>query len=363
MSEMMKIQDWDIFSILNHIYKNKRPIFHINIPYQKEPLVRAELKSNRAFIRLNYSSQTYKSQLENTNNSSLERELPSHNQLHSMLVQSGILEYSNLDAMLKTLYQLCNRDFMSGDRPVYMGLDTNLFRDRFYTTQYEWLKRLPHNRIGVSVSPYVTRQLDAPRKYKEKHIHYLKDICEHERFRRYFWQFFNQNYLEDRLRRIGYVEIEKARRLQWIILLSEMDEDELQDNSDSNIILNYKMASEERNVDIFLLSRDDAFIGQAEGIPGLHPFFVDLPKISSSSIPVKNWYNLVQFIYVLTILYGIIELETDEFSLIFLGIWRGKRNKDWKDEALKLILPRPSDSLFPLIRNLKTLQQMKWVYE
>lgn len=362
MSEKAMIQISDLYAMVNQFYREKRPFFHIKTPFLKEPLFSVGFKKEEILLRSPYSYHQYEQEMRHANRLRIDQEIPDYRMIKEMLIQSGILEYPNLNDLLLEIYDLCERDFMAGDRPAYLGLDTNLFRDRFYTTQYAWLRQLPDNKIGISISPYVKRELISNYKFSERRLSKLKDCCVQAHLKRYINEFFNQNQLEDRRRRLGHVEIDKARRLHWIILLPELDEDELQDNPDTNIILSYQLAVQERQVDILLLSRDSDFIAQAEGIPGIQTFLVENVQIEDLNLTVKDWYPLIQFIYILAIHYGIIELQSDGLRIVLLGIWRGKTGKEWRRETLILHLPEMDTPEMRLWRNIELLQEMKWEY-
>ncbi|RMF57178.1 MAG: hypothetical protein D6743_19295, partial [Calditrichaeota bacterium] len=261
--------------------------------------------------------------LERVRDGGVRRELPDYGHVQDLLLQSGVVEYPNFKHFLAELQRLCRRDFHSGDRPVFLGLDTNLLRDRFYSVHFDILEEIPHNKIGFAISPYVKDELTFDRKYKKRKPLALRDLACDRTFRESVENFFNQNLLEDRLHRLGWVEFLKVKRIHWIELLPELDKRELE-TPDLNIIKTYKFAAAERNVDILLLSRDDAFIGHAQGIPGINTFQIRRPGLRAAAYAVPKWRNLCQLIYLSAVVFGVIRLHAKRDALLIQGIWTGK---------------------------------------
>ncbi len=363
MKENLVIRTQDMYVMLNYFFCSKKPAFQIDTPFLSDPLFLVSL--NKAGIRLQspYNHSAYQQEITRARKHRLEHEIPDFRSVKEILCQSGIVRYPNLDQLLLEVHQLCDRDFMMGDRPAFLGLDTNLFRDRFYTTQHDWLRMLPDNKVGISISPYVKRELLSKKKYSDRTVNRFKEAAVQGEFKKYFNEFFNQSRLEDRRRRLGHVEIRKARRLQWIILLPDLDEDELQDNPDSNIILSYQLAVQERGVDILLLSRDHDFIAQAAGIPGIQPFLVESIVVKDLNHTIDQWNHLVQLLYLLAIHFGVIRVQNRDIKIILMGVWRGKTDHEWSRECLKLVLPEMDTPEITLWQNLDILQKMNWPYE
>lgn len=357
------IRDWDLFTLFNYFLSFKSPIFHVTIPYLKHPLFHIQLFENSATIRCNYSFGEYNQQLAHLQNQSIFSEILSYNDLKETFIQSGILPYPNLQELLVTVQNLSNRDIIRGDRPLFLGLDTNLYRDRFYTTQYHWLKKLPRNKIGLMLSPHVKGELRVSYKYTDKHIRRLRNACAHSFYQKYISDFINQNRLEDRQKRLGFEETEKINHIHWIIVLPWLKKEQLQENEDQNIILNYELAVQERNIDLILLSRDKDFIDMAHGISGIHTLLLETPSMHIAQNAAPSWYNLAQFIYVLAVQFGMIVLENKEVSLVLQGIWRGKNGEDWDNESLKLTPQIKNKAMSEMIKNLKIIKAMNWQYE
>lgn len=364
MKAELTVSRWDLFTIFNSIYRNKIKQVKILVPYLKYPLFEIAVQQNRAQIKLNYKQHEYNKEIEQYRFLRAFQEIPDFSSVKEVIIQSGILEYSNLTELLAELHRACQWDYIKGERPVYMALDTNLMRDRFYSTQHAWLETLPQNKIGFSISPYIKGELDFTRcKYKQGYLSQLKKACVHPVFHNYYTKFFNQNCLNERKRRLGYLEFEKVHRLQWVIMLPTLDEDELQENGDQNIILNYQKAAEDRNLNVFLLSRDSDFIARAEGIVGIHPFLLETPALPDSPLLTKDWYQLSQFFYCMAVHFGMIRVETQLSKMILLGIWSGKKPGDWKKENLILHFDTTQTVAEKLFIQLVKLRELKWEYE
>lgn len=363
MQEPITLSSGDMFSLFKLLYKKKPAQYHISTPYLKDPLFHLNFHANRAQLALNYSHGDYDREISRLKSSSVYREIPEYFDVREALIQSGVLTYANLPELMAKLHRLSERDYFAGDRPIYLALDTNLLRDRFYTTQQNWLKMLPRNKIGFCLSPYIKFELNFTRaKYREKHLEKLKKALANGRFEKYIGKFINQNCLEERQRRLGFMEFKKIHRLQWLIELPTLDEDELQESGDNNILLSYQQAVEERNLDIFLLSRDNDFIAQGEGIAGIHPFLLETPQLNSPQLEVASWFSLAQLLYCLAILYGVIELSGNGSNIVLAGIWGGKQMSDWKAERLRADLPEEDPIFHHLLINLEILKEMAWEY-
>ena len=331
-----------LMTLLNEWYRSGQSECLIFSPYFKEPIFSIHLvpesqAGQPSQVKLLLRPREYNRFLEGVRDHGVRREVPDYGHVQDLLLQAGVVEYPNFKHFLAELQRLCQRDFHRGDRPVFLGLDTNLLRDRFYSAHFDILEEIPHNKIGFGVSPYVKDELTFDRKYKKRASRALREIASDRTFAEAVEKFVNQNCLEDRLRRLGWVEFLKVKRIHWIELLPELDERELE-SPDLNIIKTYKFAAAERNLDILLLSRDDAFIGHAQGIPGISTFQVERPNLRATAYAVPRWRNLCQLIYLSAVVFGAIRLHAKRDAFLIQGIWTGKGTTEWNRERV-LISP------------------------
>ncbi|MFQ5641285.1 MAG: hypothetical protein ACE5IR_25180 [bacterium] len=346
------IDVYRLMTLLNEMYRSGQKEFVLFVPYLKEPFFSVRLipeahDGKKSVVGILVRFQEYRQRISQGRSGGVAREIPDYNTLQILLVQSGIVEYPNFTDFLALLHEMCQRDFHKGDRPVFMGLDTNLFRDLFYSAHFHTLDRIPHNKIGFSVSPNVKDELSFDkRKYKNRDLKTLSDLCVDSQFRYVVEDFFNQSCLYDRLCRLGWVELEKAKLIHWIELLPELDERELEKSPDLNIIKTYKFAAAERNVDILLLSRDDGFIGHAQGIPGIVTFQIETPVFTGSTYRVAKWRHICQLIYLSAVVCGAVRLQGARDAFLFQGIWKGKKSSDWNRERIKIAALSQSSKVF-----------------
>lgn len=336
----MTIDLYRLVVLMNELYRGGDREFALFSPFYSEPLFAFRLEaesggSTTSLVKLMVSYRKYADFVNSIKDPFVARELPSFGDLRSMLVQAGIVPYPNFGKILKLLQELCTRDFLRGDRPAYLALDTNLLRDRFYSAQFHLLEHLTPNRVGCAISPYVKDELEFDRrKYKSKDVQRFRSQCADRRLRDRLEDFFNQNSLKDRLCRLAFAELEKAKRIHWIELIPELDDRELEGSPDLNIIKSYKLAAVERGADFYLLSRDDGFVAHAEGIPGIFPFFVESPKSKKDLFEVATWEPLCQLMYVCAVANGMVRLQAANDQLLLLGIWKGKNSANWRREEL-----------------------------
>lgn len=351
-NDVTMIDVYRLMTLLNELYRAGQKELLIFMPYLKDPLFSIQLvpvgvqptgrpenpSGQRSQVSLLVQFRAYQRFLDSLKSGKIAREIPNYGTLQALLLQSGIVEYPNFAEFLALLERMCQRDFHRGERPVFMGLDTNLFRDLFYSSHYQVLEHIPQNKIGFSVSPNVKDELTFDKKkYRNRDLEALCEFCVERQFRIVVKDFFNQSGLHDRLRRLGWVELEKIKRIHWIELLPELDTLELEGSGDLNIIKTYKLAAAERNVDILLLSRDDGFIGHAQGIPGIITFQIQNPVFRGRKYTVPGWRNICQLIYLSSVVCGAIRLQAAKDAYLVQGIWKGKKSGDWDRERMQIM--------------------------
>lgn len=360
MNDCIKIKHEYLNAFFNLLFQTEIVDFDIYGGFYPKPVFRVQLSlynnetSNVNFLLNSRSFHDFSMQYSNE----IRRELLNLKDIFMLLVMSGIAGYPGFDEFAAKLEQFEQRDFLKGDRPVFVGLDTNLVRDRFYSAHHTLLKSTPLHKIGFSISPYVNDELNYQFKYSADFLkkmlqklpdstpRWMKDCIQ---------DFYNQNKLNDRLRRLGFVEIAKMSKSHWVELLPELDPRELNNSPDINIINSYKWAAMERNVDIVLLSRDENFCSQAMGISGIYPIFLETPKIDfgKPEYQVDGWNAIAELLLVAAIAFGFISISINKLKLtmVLQGIWAGKREDDWQNEALLLkVFDESSKKYFKILK-------------
>lgn len=367
MSRSIIIDVYRLMALLNELFSDGQKAFEVFMPFLKPALFSVKLHTEEeaertSEVELMVPYRHYQESIQRINPPFVRREIPQYRALQALLVQAGIREYPNFNRFLLKVHELCQRDFHKGDRPVFMGLDTNLFRDRFYSANYYTLEHIPDNKIGFSVSPNVKDELTFDKsKYKERDLRDLARAAVDRQFSEVILDLFNQSCLADRLRRLGFVELEKIKRIHWIELLPELDPKEVENSPDLNIIKTYKLAAAERNVDILLLSRDDGFIGHAEGIPGILTFQIEYPSIKAGKPVPARWHHICQLLYLAAIVSGVVRVKASESVFLLQGIWKGKRSRDWNKERIQMTTLRDGCPVFARCQKVwRVLDGAKW---
>ena len=353
--------------LLNQLYRSGLQDIFLFSPFHEKPVLKTSFGKDstgdeRTQVRILPKKNEYEKIVDRQRNGFLRKQIPPYNDLADMMVQAGICGYRNMPQLEKALLEHTRRDFLAGDRPVFVGLDTNLLRDRFYSARADSLRKLPAHRIGFSISPYVKDELDFDRKLKQRDLNDLSSAVVFSELASLTHELFNQNQMIDRKKRIGFVEIARIKKLHWIELLPELDADELESAQDLNIINSYKFASVQRNMDILLLSRDDGFIGHAQGIAGIFPFLLEGPKQKGREYACHGWDHLCQLLYLAAIAYGFVLLQSGENAVVVMGIWRGKRYQDWNDELVQVRPVYKAKRLWQAcLPSWKALESIAWI--
>lgn len=350
-----------LLMLFHALFRENEAALQLFVPYFKPPLMKIEPGGSGFRITILPKANQYNRSVSGNKSRNGSAEVPGFDNLRDILVQSGIISYPNLGALRKKLANQAHRDYFLGERPLYLALDTNLLRDRFYTSQKEWLDNLAAYRVGFLISPYTKFELNFTRnKYRDRAVGKLLQRSVHRHFEPFLRKLFNQNNLEDRRRRLGFMELNKLHRHQWARELAVLEDEELQKDGDANIILSYRQAVEERNIDILLLSRDSDFIARAEGISGIEPMLLETPRFNTKNLPACDVMQLSQMLYCLAVTFGAIGLRGGDGFFVLCGAWTGKRPEDWRQERMQLFIDPDHPLAIYMSVNLDILTEMQW---
>jgi len=358
MLKELTVQHAYLHAILTPLLKQNRQIELIT-PWLRQPTFNIVFADNKRFeISLPNSKKTV-GLIGAVASREVAREIPGYGIIQELLIQSGINVYPNRNELLALLQkQAQEKPFQ---RPLFLSFDTNLLRDRFFTTQQSWVQNLALQRIGIVSSPYIPLELTfTRRKYRDGFLSKLASTATHDQFNESIFGFRNQNSLEDRRRRLGFLQTLGIQRMQWYAELPVLEDEELQESADANIILTLQRAVDERSIDILFLSRDQDVIAMAEGLTGIRPFLLKTPRHIHRSSTFQNQQQLAELIYCAAITFGVIELRSGSSALHLTGIWTGKSSQDWKSGRLRLKWRSKNKSVDIMRRSLAIIEAMNW---
>jgi hypothetical protein len=308
----MKIAKGDVVVLLNEFYlkgvyrlKVSSPLFGgvlYSFELKKEPVTNA--------MTLDQYSERYDSlclKLE----PEIAEEIPEPSEDYIWIFQSsGVVKPENYSEIVMELEKAADRDLMRGDKPLYVGFDTNTLVRRFPEI-------MPQIRCGFCLHSGILDELH-PRFVEEKLRGFKADML-----RKRGLNVFNQPPMRARKFKVGAVEYRK--------LLRREHAEEIGDGAgDVNMIKDYQRFQKRRNVDVLLVSEDSNFVEIANDhkVKAVHMRQArDVPRRLSPS-----WRELVELLYTTAIAFGTIRMK----SVLIHGIWSGKTWKDWNAERLRL---------------------------
>lgn len=247
----------------------------------------------------------------------LETDLPMPDDYRNAVVASGIVDPANIDAISTFLDRNGDPDLMAGHPPVFAGFDTNLLPwrvDRILGL------RDPDEGVGYvngfALAEGVRDELDWDVKCHDTdpYVEAYGDVAE---------AYWNQPVGSGRISRLGLTAYREIRDIQQAAEIAS-------DRGDESIVGAY--ADWQANVrgQVILFSNDRGFVERARSHTILAQV-VELPAELPSSTPT-TWRQLEVLVYLLTVVFGIVELP----GLTLQGVWRGKEGIDWQEERVRL---------------------------
>lgn len=246
-------------------------------------------------------------------------EIPDHLDYRMLFQTSGILKPENYTELEEEVNRNSQRDLLKGQKPLFLGFDTNALRHRFPVLLQ---KILPQDaRCGYVLHQGVFDELHPKmdKKLSKKMIEILK-----QRLGREYGKFFNQPPLEARKHKLGLVEYRKVKTLQYAEEISGK-------RGDLKIVKDYSEFGRKRNLDVFLFSEDNNFVEMARD-NRLSAFHIIQKKELPETLKA-TWEELVELVYTTAIIYGWVKMG----SATLYGVWLGKNQEDWNCEALKVM--------------------------
>jgi len=283
-----------------------------------------------------------------------QKEIPDYQALKSTLFQSGILVPSGQDKLLSLLADIRKQDILHGGDVYYIACDTNVLRDRFFST---CLSKMPyHQNIDFILCETVRDELknrqDKLKKQKLKDIRTLNydqlEEC-----------FLNQNTLEDRMRYVGFME--------YNVIRSQTSCEEIEAPSKKNgmqndrEIINAYSDFVDVGKKIIFISRDNEIVRMMTGESNVIPIILEHKPSRRKNFSV-TWDQFFDLLYMMGILFGKLRLVKEKHQIADIyGVWKGKDVEEWESGYVKLCLhatEHHTEITHTMGRNMSILKQL-----
>jgi len=227
---------------------------------------------------------------------------------------------------------------IKGGDVYYIALDTNMLRDRFFSTYL--INISPHPNLDYILCETVRNELKNRQEKLNKNA--LKGMFP-LKYGTLEECFLNQNSLEDRLRYIGFIEY---NRMRSITSCEEIDAPSTKSGmKNDQIILDAYSDFVEIGLKVIFISRDNEAVRMMTGEDNVIPIILEHPRIEQNSFSVK-WERFFSLLYLLGILYGKLHIIVSGVDIASLySVWRGKDVQEWEEDLslLKVFKPRDND--------------------
>ncbi|MEX2753352.1 MAG: hypothetical protein Q6366_016010 [Candidatus Freyarchaeota archaeon] len=259
-------------------------------------------------------------------------EIPEYRDYINMFLASGVIKPHKWKDISEKIVEETGRDPLSAKRAVFLSFDTVALRRRYYTLISNLIAKQRSQgarlRAGYVASLGVLRELaGSDKKYERKEI---SEMCEKFGLSdEVLGEFFNQLKLSDRLINVGFVEYRKMAKKEYF---EEVEGEE----GDKKIVASLEKFSKQRNIDVIVFTDDKRFVELATAFK-ITAIRLEKPK-DFPEIQIVEWEDVAQLLYTAAVFYGVLEI-TPETKIY--GIWKGKDEKYWNVEQLKIVTQEP----------------------
>lgn len=325
----MKLARSQLTVLLNALYETGTDSISVSHPGETVgELVRIELGDPESTsIKFSHDRESYteaRRDVEREFGSPAVDELPDPQSYVNAFLAGGLIEPANAGEIVDFLDRYGSPDLSAGHKPVVAGFDTNLLAWRIAS-----VLGLDPGQEGIvngyALATGVRDELDWD--HKRTDTRPLEDA-----FGKPFERIWNQPAGANREGRLG----ENYYRL---LRDSRYADEVVTDRGDEAIVEGYDTYQTDNRKDVLLFSNDRNFVERTRShrVLGQH---VELPNDVPRST-TGSWLELIDVLYVLTVLFGVLELP----KVTLYGVWKGKQGQDWSDEMLEV------DCRSPKVRN------------
>jgi len=316
--------------------------------YDRNIQVRVPLLNDRALFKVRINAQTadmsgfiseqayYRiyNQLTRKMPERFRSEIAGYGDISQALYQSAVLKPKGLKQLEKIIRRLRKRTVIRGGDVYYIALDTNLLRDRFFSTHL--IDIPPHPNLDYILCSTVRSEMKNRReKFKRKMLRSMAPLPQdvlNECFQ-------NQNGLEDRLRYIGFHEYNRMRDKTGC---EELDAPSARSGmKNDQYILEAYSGFVEVGIKVIFISRDNEAVRMMTGEDNVIPVLLEHPPVQRKRFKAP-WERFFDFLYLLGILYGKLHFMVGGVKTAALfSVWKGKDVAEWEEERALMHLFRP----------------------
>lgn len=249
-------------------------------------------------------------------------DLPDTQTVIRALTSAGVLEFANQQTVEQYIDRHCYPAVEAGEDPIMVGIDTNLFPWEFphqmeldhVTGSKNSAGRQPTN--GYVLSNGVVDELHW------QYTHFDTDELV-DAFGSKFETLADQPAGAKREGRLGIQVYQQLIGSRNVDLIDS-------DRGDSNIIEGYAEYTASSRKEPLLLSNDHGFVDEAHD----HSLLAQRLAFKQEVPPrtTVSWFELVETLYYLTILFGVLKLP----KVTLCGVWEGKQDNNWQAEEVNV---------------------------
>ncbi|RJQ49826.1 MAG: hypothetical protein C4530_22715 [Desulfobacteraceae bacterium] len=266
------------------------------------------------------------------------REIPTYDHFAGTLYQAGILLPEGLAQLEDLIGRIKAQNIVRGGDVYYVALDTNLLRDRFFSTYLKNLGRHPN--LDYILCETVRDELkNRKEKLGRKSLSALHPL----RFDLLEACFLNQNCLEDRSRYIGFLEY---NRMRAATSCEELEASSTRSGAKNDrIILESYGCFVDVGRKIVFISRDNEAVRMMAGEDNVIPLLLEHAADIGRDFDA-GWEAFFEWVYLLGVLFGKLDVGVSGVDVAGIyGTWRGKDVMEWEGDQLLLQVypPRSGD--------------------
>ena len=332
-----------LLALLNDFWESGAQCFTVRAPIVNATILTVEL-GLPATVRPGVSPEGYREMLRpilaeyrHRELSWVRREFPPYQALAGALCMSGVLAVCPAWEQIVAKCREESESPFGGGQPWFVGFDTSALRLRAMSSLMA--HEAETGLYNFAVAPMTREELSFEGKYGKDDLDYVLANDALGPDRRLLEELWNQYRLEDRLRRIGHLEITK---MEATGRCAEVKASGSAKRGDDAIIEEYRKFARERK--LLLLSADRGFVDRLSGQRGIAAVKLERPRPREVE---ADWLRVSDLLYVLSIVYGVVTVSSrDGRSCHVFGVWRGKEPEDWHAERVALCDPSTALRLF-----------------